>query len=149
MLRIADFEIAILFREGVLVKVDLQGQIPEGVAPVFESQFVRIREALEEYFYGERDFPEYTPYRLEVPDFTRRCLEFLRTIPRGEVCTYGWVARQLGYPRGARAVGQALARNPLPLFFPCHRVVGRHSLGGFSAGLDLKRRLLRLEGLRI
>ena len=63
--------------------------------------------------------------------------------------SYGELARRLGRPRAARAVGQALAANPVPLMVPCHRVIRADgSPGGFGGGLDLKRRLLELEGVR-
>jgi methylated-DNA-[protein]-cysteine S-methyltransferase len=69
-----------------------------------------------------------------------------RTIPYGETRSYAWVARQVGSPRAARAVGQALGANPLPLIVPCHRVVASDGgLGGFAGGLALKHRLLEIE----
>jgi methylated-DNA-[protein]-cysteine S-methyltransferase len=78
--------------------------------------------------------------------FSRRVWMATRKIPYGDVRSYVWVADRLGDPRSAGAVGGALARNPLPIFIPCHRVVGSHGgLGGFSAGLSLKRWLLNLE----
>ncbi len=104
-----------------------------------------VEEEFRAYFEGERPFPD-LPFRLEVSPSARRCLYLLREIPRGEVRTYGWVARRMGYPRAARAVGRILSANPLPLLFPCHRVVGQRGLGGFSAGREWKEFLLRLEG---
>lgn len=80
--------------------------------------------------------------------FARSVYRSARRIPAGETRSYGWVARDLGRPRAARAVGAALAANPVPLFVPCHRVVASDGrLTGFSApgGLALKRRLLALE----
>lgn len=84
-----------------------------------------------------------------LPPFTRAVLAEVRRIPPGETRSYGEVAAALGRPGAPRAVGQALARNPLPLLVPCHRVLSRRGrLTGFSApgGLALKRRLLDLEG---
>ncbi|MER3501331.1 MAG: hypothetical protein C4295_07645 [Candidatus Fervidibacterota bacterium] len=82
-----------------------------------------------------------------LPPIFRRILQTLReTVSRGQVITYGELARRCGIPRGARLVGQAMAKNPLPLLVPCHRVVradGR--VGGFSSGALLKVRLLTLE----
>ena len=78
--------------------------------------------------------------------FQRRVWEVTRLIPYGETRGYAWVAQRVGRPGAARAVGQALGRNPLPIIIPCHRVItsdGR--LGGFSDGVEMKRRLLRLE----
>ena len=76
----------------------------------------------------------------------------LRTIPFGRVITYGELARRAGAPRGARACGACLARNPLPLIIPCHRVVcADRTLGGFTApgGSDLKRAMLIHEGISL
>ena len=82
--------------------------------------------------------------------FQRAVLVAARTIPYGEVRSYGWVAQQLGRPKAARAVGQALARNPVPIVVPCHRVVGGDGgLTGFSGGLGMKKRLLEIEGATI
>ncbi|RKY13056.1 MAG: hypothetical protein DRP63_10040, partial [Planctomycetota bacterium] len=68
----------------------------------------------------------------------------------GKVTTYGDLARAVGNPKAARAVGQALAHNPIILLIPCHRVVASDgSLGGFTAGVDMKRRLLEAEGVEM
>jgi len=78
--------------------------------------------------------------------FQRWVWEAARSIAYGNTRTYTWIARKLGMPNAARAVGQALARNPLPIIIPCHRVVcSSGALGGFSAGIDWKRRLLDIE----
>jgi len=80
--------------------------------------------------------------------FYRRIYAAARAIPPGQTLTYGELARQCGAPAAARAVGQAMARNPFPLIVPCHRVMAaRPGGGGFSAhgGIDTKARLLRLE----
>jgi methylated-DNA-[protein]-cysteine S-methyltransferase len=79
--------------------------------------------------------------------FQREVWRTLLQIPRGEVRTYGDVARAVGRAGGARAVGRACASNPIPLLVPCHRVIGAGGgLGGFSAGSGWKRKLLALEG---
>jgi len=81
------------------------------------------------------------------PSFRKKVWEVLKTIPYGRVRSYGWVARKIGKPGAARAVGAACGANPVPLLIPCHRVVaGDGSLGGFSGGLSNKKRLLKLEG---
>ena len=84
-----------------------------------------------------------TPFQLEVWErFTR--------IPYGSTVTYGEVARELGRPKASRAVGAASAGNPIPLLVPCHRVTGSTGrLVGFGGGLELKGRLLGIEGARI
>ena len=82
------------------------------------------------------------------PRFRLKVWEVLQRIPYGRVRSYGWVARKVGKPKATRAVGAACGANPVPLLVPCHRVIGGDgSLGGFSGGLGVKKRLLRLEGL--
>ena len=89
------------------------------------------------------DWGDHSPFQMKV-------WEVLRGIPYGRVRSYGWVARKIGRPRAARAVGAACGANPVPLLVPCHRVVaGDGSLGGFSGGLPNKKRLLKLEGIRV
>lgn len=87
-----------------------------------------------------------------VPPFCGRVYDLVRHIPAGEVRTYGHVAAALGCVGGARAVGQALRRNPWALFVPCHRVLrGDGELAGYGgpAGIPLKRALLRFEGVEV
>jgi methylated-DNA-[protein]-cysteine S-methyltransferase len=82
--------------------------------------------------------------------FDAKVLQSLRSVPAGETRTYSQLAKQCGSPRAARAAGNALNRNPIPIVIPCHRVVRKDgSLGGFSGGLRWKKLLLRLEGVRI
>ncbi len=90
-------------------------------------------------FSDELDLSRATP-------FQRRVWEAARLIPYGETRSYAWVAQQVGKSRAARAAGQALAKNPLPVIIPCHRVIASDGkLGGFSDGVEMKRRLLCLE----
>ena len=78
--------------------------------------------------------------------FQRKVWGITRLIPYAETRSYTWVAKQIKKPKAVRAVGQALARNPLPIIIPCHRVININGrLGGFSAGAELKKRLLYLE----
>jgi len=82
----------------------------------------------------------------QATTFQRKVWEITKLIPYGETRSYTWVAEQIGKPGAVRAVGQALARNPLPIIIPCHRVVASDGkLGGYSGGLEMKRRLLYLE----
>jgi len=83
-------------------------------------------------------------------DFQRRVWALTRDIPRGQTRTYRQLARLAGSPGAARAVGQAMARNPWPTIVPCHRVVGSDGgLTGFGGGVDMKRRMLQLEGAAV
>ena len=78
--------------------------------------------------------------------FQQRVWQITRAVPYGETRSYGWVAARLGSPKAARAVGQALGRNPLPIVIPCHRVIGSDGgLTGFGGGMGMKKYLLRLE----
>ncbi len=70
----------------------------------------------------------------------------LLTVPLGEVCSYGWLARKVGKPSHAREIGQILKRNPFPLLVPCHRIIKSDgALGGYAGGVAAKKRLLALE----
>lgn len=83
-------------------------------------------------------------------DFQKRVLLAEYRIPRGSVSTYSRIANHIGKPRAARAVGNALANNPFPLVIPCHRAVRSDgSLGGYQGGLDMKKQLLEMEGIKI
>jgi O-6-methylguanine DNA methyltransferase len=87
-----------------------------------------------------------------LPAFHRRVYEVARTIPPGKTLSYGDIAARLGASGAARAVGQALGRNPFPIVVPCHRVLAAGGkIGGFSAegGITTKRRLLAIEGAQL
>ena len=82
--------------------------------------------------------------------FQRAIAEVLRLLPRGEVVSYGELAALAGYPGAARAVGSFCATNRFMFLIPCHRVVGASGIGGYgSSGVEVKRRLLALEGVRL
>jgi methylated-DNA-[protein]-cysteine S-methyltransferase len=106
-----------------------------------------VTRALGEYFAGKR-------FRIDLPidfgrmrPFQRSVLQVAYTIPSGTVWTYKQVAQAIDRPEASRAVGQALARNPIPIVLPCHRVVGGSGgLRGYGGGLEIKRYLLKLEG---
>ena len=79
-------------------------------------------------------------------DFEKKVWDSLKEIPFGETRTYKWVAEKIGNLSAARAVGRALSKNPVPIVVPCHRVIESDgSIGGFAAGVDMKRRLLDIE----
>lgn len=109
--------------------------------------FAEVRQWLDDYFAGKR--PCNVP-RLNPPgtDFQRRVWQRLFTIFYGQTKTYGEIAKMVGC-KSARAVGQAIGRNPIALIIPCHRVVGANgTLGGYAYGVDRKKQLLELEKYR-
>lgn len=121
------------------VRLDVRGE--EADHPVL----ARTERQLEEYFAGRR-----TRFTLRLTPsgtaFQRAVWTALATIPFGETRSYAQVARQIGHPGAARAVGAAIGRNPLSIVAPCHRVVGATgALTGFAGGLEVKARLLALE----
>ena len=133
------------FFPGTLPAADLERELPV---------FAQTRRWLKLYFQGrEPDF--FPPVRLSGTPFQLTVWEALRTVPYGKTVTYGELARRLSaqsdHPRvSARAVGGAVARNPVSILIPCHRVVGANgSLTGYAGGLDRKRKLLALERISL
>ncbi len=113
-----------------------------------ETSHPYLTRILEKVKTGEGDLSD-IPLDLDVGPFERQVLAFLRTLPRGSTVTYGEIARLLGRPKATRAVGNACARNPVPLIVPCHRVVpAAGGIGAYSGGDGpvTKRKLLELEG---
>jgi methylated-DNA-[protein]-cysteine S-methyltransferase len=106
-----------------------------------------VKRELEEYFAGRRrTFDLALDWALIAP-FGRRVLRMTAAIPYGGHLSYAEVAAEAGSPRGARAAGNALGANPIPIVIPCHRVLrSGGALGGYGGGLDRKRFLLELEG---
>jgi O-6-methylguanine DNA methyltransferase len=111
-----------------------------------------LEEDLKAYFSGTRVTFDFPLDLAGAPEFYLKVWNVVKNIPYGEVRSYGWVARELGRPVAARAVGQALARNPVPVLIPCHRVIQSNGMPGGFAGrmsfIETKLRLLSLEGYR-
>ncbi len=102
-----------------------------------------FKKQLDEYFNGSRKILDF-PVRIEGSRFQKRVWEIVRRIPYGAVITYGEIAKVLN--TSPRAVGMALSKNLLPIYIPCHRVIAKDGLGGFSEGLAWKKFLLKVEG---
>ena len=111
------------------------------------AEILALIDRLRSYFEGEDvTFDDALAPSLGT-DFQRRVWSITRAIPRGQTRTYGDIAREAGSPGAARAVGQAMARNPWPVIVPCHRVVGHDGqLTGFGGGLAMKQQMLAMEG---
>ncbi|WP_326595493.1 methylated-DNA--[protein]-cysteine S-methyltransferase [Streptomyces sp. NBC_01803] len=130
---------------GLYFEGHLRGPAPEATGVRADAEFADVRAQLAEYFAGERT-------RFDVPlaprgnAFQQAVWRLLRDIPHGERRSYGDLARELGDPALAQAVGAANGRNPVSIIVPCHRVVGADGgLTGYAGGLDRKRFLLDLE----
>lgn len=99
---------------------------------------------------SETQFRDYLKNTGEYPLFYRRVWLACMDIPRGSTRPYGWIARRIGSPRAARAVGNALRMNPFAPRVPCHRVIRADgSPGGFSGGISKKKKLLASEGIKV
>lgn len=128
------------------------GRLPEVLPqdPAAIELIDKVIAQLDEYFRGQRrefdlplDWNGMAEYQIEV---LRACY----AIPYGEVRTYAGLARETGRPKAARAVGNIMATNPIPIVIPCHRVIGSDgSLHGYGGGLDVKARLLKMEGAQL
>jgi len=117
-----------------------RGQCRKGKAPLW------ITRELKEYFQKGLDKFSQNIGFLKGTDFEKKVWQMLHEIPYGETRTYKWIAEKIGNPHATRAVGQALSRNPLSIILPCHRIIESDgSIGGYSAGVDIKRRLLEIE----
>ena len=136
--------VLVVLEDEVVQRVELE---PNSLPNNLQSAKPAVK-ALEKYLCGDTVDLSVFPVDLENRSvFERATLQYARQIPRGSVVTYSELSTKLGNPRAARAVGNALRRNPVPLFVPCHRVVGVADLGGYSWGLETKKKLLQLEGV--
>ena len=110
--------------------------------------FREVRDWLDAYFRGDRADPRSLPLDPPGTDFQKAVWAQLLDVPYGESRSYGHIAKTLGIPRGAQAVGQAVGRNPIAVLIPCHRILGAGAkLTGYAWGLDKKMWLLRHEGV--
>ncbi|MFQ5890587.1 MAG: methylated-DNA--[protein]-cysteine S-methyltransferase [Gemmatimonadota bacterium] len=145
-----------------LVRVSWQQPGPDAFAKQLERRFpgrpvIRDPNALgeaerelREYFAGQRACFDLPVDLSSLSEFEQRVLEAARRIPPGEVVCYSELARRIGKPKAARAVGNALGHNPVAIVVPCHRIVRRDgSLGGYGGGVEYKKRLLTIEGAHL
>jgi methylated-DNA-[protein]-cysteine S-methyltransferase len=134
----------LVFGGCLLIRVAFERPAGRHLKRTVETAFVK--KELTEYFErGRKDFTCRTAFT-EGTDFEKLVWENLRDVPYGETRTYKWMAEKIEKPHAFRAVGNALGKNPIPIIFPCHRIIESDgSLGGYSSGADIKRRLLELE----
>ncbi|MDH4153077.1 MAG: methylated-DNA--[protein]-cysteine S-methyltransferase [Nitrospira sp.] len=106
-----------------------------------------VRRQLLDYLAGKRDTFDVPLDLSQGTVFQRQVWRVLQRVPYGKLRSYQWIAARVGGPQYARAVGNAVGANPIPIVIPCHRIVAQDAtLGGFSGGLSMKRKLLSLEG---
>ncbi|MDA8325746.1 MAG: methylated-DNA--[protein]-cysteine S-methyltransferase [Nitrospiraceae bacterium] len=127
---------------GVSIRREPSGCRQASAAPALINEFRK-------YFDGALRTFTYPFVLVDGTPFERSVWLALREIPYGQTRSYKWLAARVGRPQAARAAGQALAKNPLPIVLPCHRVIESDGgLGGYSPALEIKRRLLELEYYR-
>ena len=130
---------------GAITEVRLPGESEPAGERMATPLLKKTAAQITEYLAGKRkEFA--VPLALNGTEFASKVWKEMSAIPYGEVRTYGELAKAIGRPGAARAVGQACNRNPIPIIVPCHRVVGTGGkLTGYAGGLTLKKRLLELE----
>lgn len=107
---------------------------------------VKTKIELEEYFKGKRKKFD-IPVKLKGTDFQKKVWTEMMNVPYGKVLSYGELAKKVGSPKAARAIGSVCHVNEILIIVPCHRVVAKNSLGGFGCGIDMKVKLLELENI--
>jgi methylated-DNA-[protein]-cysteine S-methyltransferase len=111
-----------------------------------DAYFESLKQQLNEYFEGKRTQFDWELDISTGTEFQQKVWQAMKKIPYGKSLSYGELARKIGKPKASRAVGNACAKNPIPILIPCHRVLGSQGkLGGFSAGLMIKKALLDRE----
>jgi len=135
----------LLEEEEALVGLYFGGEPAGGLPP---TSLLRETEAQLRAYFRRELWCFDLPVRYEGTEFQHRIWQALETIPYGTTATYGQMAAAAGRPKGAHAAGQAVGKNPISIIVPCHRVIGKNgALTGFGGGLDIKRKLLAVEGL--
>ncbi len=129
------------------VEFDLRAQSRGPLQLGASARLEAARGHLLDYLAGRRDTFDMPLDLSQGTSFQRKVWRALQRVPYGKLRSYRWIAARVGGPHYARAVGNAVGANPLPIVIPCHRIVAHDaSLGGFSGGLSMKRKLLSLEG---
>ncbi|MDK2741442.1 MAG: methylated-DNA--[protein]-cysteine S-methyltransferase [Nitrospira sp. BO4] len=129
------------------VESDLRAQSDGPLQQEASTQLEAARRQLLQYLEGKRDTFDVPLDLSQGTSFQRQVWRALQRVPYGKLRSYQWIAARVGGRHYARAVGNAVGANPLPIVIPCHRIVAHDaSLGGFSGGLSMKRKLLSLEG---
>ncbi len=145
-----ELALEIVWKEGKIEALRLHWSKDVNASAKHSEHGAALQQTLQDYVKGKRvQWPELPLNMDRLPPFSRRALEALQNVPHGKYVTYGQLADMAGSPGGAQAAGRAMANNPWPLVYPCHRVIaGTGAMTGFSApgGVEMKQFLLQLEG---
>ncbi|ADU64114.1 MAG: MGMT family protein [Pseudodesulfovibrio sp.] len=142
--------LSLTWENGQLVRLNIHWATAVAESPVLSDEAKLLKKALIRYI--SKLTPEWPNLPLDfsrLTQFHQAVLQALSRVPQGKMCTYGELASAVGNPNAARAIGRAMATNPFPLIYPCHRVIGASGkLTGFSGegGIKLKEYLLKHEG---
>lgn len=143
-------KLGIAEENGAITDVYFSGEVV--ASDVILEESILLKEAnrqLQEYFAGKRKVFD-LPLAQQGTTFQQKVWQALTEIPFGETRSYGHIAERIGQPKASRAVGGANNKNPLPIFIPCHRVIGADGkLVGYAGGLEIKKILLHVENLSI
>jgi len=146
-------EILIDFEDNLIKKITLSSFLNyKGFKVINEAKgkFLESINEFENYFKGNKENFKNSIKFIDwnsLTNFQRKVFKELLKVKWGNTLTYSELAERVGNKNLRRCVGQALAKNPFPIIIPCHRVIGKRGLIGFSAGLEWKRKLLELEGI--
>ncbi len=129
------------------VEAEINAQSPKSVQQPESPRLAAARRQVLDYLAGKRNAFDMPLDLSSGTSFQRQVWRILQRVPYGKLRSYQWIAARVGGPQYARAVGNAVGANPIPIVIPCHRIVAQDAtLGGFSGGLPMKRKLLSLEG---
>ena len=138
-----DFEISIGSNDGEICTIEFS--CSDIMIDNKEPLLIEAKKQIIEYLSGKRKVFD-LPYFIDNGSFKGKVYEVISSIPYGEKITYGEVAARLGDVKKARAVGNALNKNDLPIIIPCHRIIAANNkLGGFGGGIEIKKKLLKIE----
>ena len=141
-------KIGIAEESGAITDLYFSGEETDSKAILEETVILKeTNKQLQEYFAGKRKVFD-LPLAPKGTEFQQKVWQALKEIPFGQTRSYGEIAKRIGQPKASRAVGGANNRNPLPIFIPCHRVIGANGkLVGYAGGLEIKKILLNVENL--
>lgn len=140
-------QIGIIENGEAITHVYFGENIPLNIDITETSLLKEANNQLQEYLNGKRKIFD-LPLEAKGTDFQQKVWRELQKIIYGNTCSYKDIAERIGNPKAYRAVGMANNKNPIPIFIPCHRVIGSNSkLIGYAGGMDIKEKLLKLEGV--